>query len=346
MIRLRKTLLLVLVNMLQQCARSASPEGYVIEWGWNTLTATAQPPRQILTNAVAISAGFFHRLALVSDGTVVGWGGNLFGCATGSTNEGPDTVRIGGRVLKDVVSVAADRDFSLALRQDGTIATWGQNYVPNEATNIAAIAAELGCSWALRRDGTIIGWLSQPSSPSYGQLLNPALSNVIKIAVGPGGGQGTRGLALKKDGTADKWGSETIHKDASPPADLSNVIAVAVGYNHSLALMRDSTVTGWGFNDAGQATGAPNTNSPFVSAGQVALGGQALTNIIAIAANRGYSLALRKDGTIVSWGRMVNNLYPVTIPPGLSNVVAIAAGGASCLAITTNKLVADRFLKP
>jgi hypothetical protein len=41
---------------------------------------------------------------------------------------------------------------------------------------------------------------------------------------------------------------------------------------------------------------------------------------------------------------MVNDLYPVTVPEGLSDVVAIAAGAEDfCLAITTNRVVADRF---
>jgi hypothetical protein len=40
---------------------------------------------------------------------------------------------------------------------------------------------------------------------------------------------------------------------------------------------------------------------------------------------------------------MVNDLYPATVPAGLSNVVAIAAGESFCLAITTNRSVAERF---
>ena len=41
---------------------------------------------------------------------------------------------------------------------------------------------------------------------------------------------------------------------------------------------------------------------------------------------------------------MAEGQYPVTVPEGLSNVVAIAAGAEDfCLAITTNKAVADRF---
>jgi alpha-tubulin suppressor-like RCC1 family protein len=108
-------------------------------------------------------------------------------------------------------------------------------------------------------------------------------------------------------------------------------------------LKSDGTVIGWGFNNVGQATGIPSTNSPAISAGQVKIGEQVLSNIVAIAASRGFSMALRQDGRVVAWGRMINDLYPATVPHGLSNVVAIAAGESFCLAITTNSAVADQF---
>ena len=120
-------------------------------------------------------------------------------------------------------------------------------------------------------------------------------------------------------------------------------MAVAAGYNHSLALRADGTVIGWGFNHAGQATGIANTNAISVSSGEVSVEGRVLTDVAAIAAGHGYSLAIKKDGTVVGWGRMVNDQYPVTVPEGLSNVIAISAGYSFCLAITTNRLVAERF---
>jgi hypothetical protein len=74
-------------------------------------------------------------------------------------------------------------------------------------------------------------------------------------------------------------------------------------------------------------------------------GGAVLSNVVAIAAGRGYSLALTGGGTMVGWGRMGNGLYPVPIPEGLTSVVAIAAGEDCCLAITTNAAVAERFAR-
>jgi alpha-tubulin suppressor-like RCC1 family protein len=343
--------------------QAGSSSGEVVGWGNNIsgeatgipspdtycATGVVTTAGRVLSDVEAISAGDGHSLVIHTDGTVVGFGGNFLGEAVGWTNEYPyranAQVRIGGRVLSNVSSVVANHDFSLALKADGTVITWGGNYVPAGLTNIAAIAAEWGHSWALKRDGTIVGWSSHPTSHDYGQLLPvPDLSNVVAIAVGPGG-NGTRGLALRKDSTVGTWGSETTFHDATPPAGLSNVVGIAAGYNHSLALTKDGTVTGWGFNNAGQATGIPSTNSPSISAGQVTIAGQVLSNVVSIASNRGYSLALKKDGTVVTWGRIVNDLYPVTVPAGLSNVVAIAAGESFCLAITTNSTVADRFRK-
>jgi trimeric autotransporter adhesin len=355
----------------QQLLRAAQPQGYVIGWGSNIAgeatgipsypikngkvvmtgnpcaTGAVTSAGLILSNVVAVSAAFGHSLALCSDGTVVGFGGDFLGEATGFTNDYPyranARVKINGRVLSNVVSVAASQTLSLALKKDGTLVTWGENYIPSGLTNITAIATEWGGSWVLERDGTVVGWTSQPSNPRYGQLLSVEnLTNVFAIAVGPGG-YTTRGVALKNDGTVAHWGGETIYKDATPPAGLSNVVAIAAGFNHTLALKNDGTVIGWGFNDVGQATGIPTTNAPNISAGQVTIEGQVLGNIVSIAAGHGYSMALKRDGTIVTWGRMVNDLYPATVPAGLINVIAISAGDNFCLAITTNITVADRF---
>lgn len=62
------------------------------------------------------------------------------------------------------------------------------------------------------------------------------------------------------------------------PAGLTNVIAIAAGWSHSLALRRDGTVIGWGDNTYGQ------TNVPA-----------ALTNVVALAAKDGRSMAITAE---------------------------------------------------
>jgi alpha-tubulin suppressor-like RCC1 family protein len=96
-----------------------------------------------------------------------------------------------------------------------------------------------------------------------------------------------------------------------PPVGLTNVIAIAAGGSHSLALNRDGTVVGWGDDNNGVSSYTTN-----------------LSNVVAIAAGWQHSVALKSDGTVVAWGG--NGAGQTNVPSGLSNVVAIAAGGCDC----------------
>lgn len=346
-------LLLCLTGLVLRASPVTSPVGYVIEWGWNFLTATPVEPTLVCSNAVAVAVGDGHRLALLSNGTVFGWGGNFWGEATGQPTTNPSyassgLVKIGNEVLSNVVSIAAGGNFCLAVKKDGMVVTWGMNRMPQGLTNAMTVAAGYYSSWVLRRDGTIIGWDSAPHSDSYGRLLQAgSLSNVVAIAYSrnryPGVAQG---VALHAEATVSAWGdSQTCQY---PPPGLSNVVSIAAGDYHFLALKKDGTIVGWGGNRWGEATGVPtpqDSNLRCYAAGMVRFGEQPLSNIVAIAAGPDYSIALRADGTLVAWGRMCFGRYPVIVPEGLSNVVAIAGGENACLAITTNWSVAKRFLK-
>ena len=98
------------------------------------------------------------------------------------------------------------------------------------------------------------------------------------------------------------WGSDS-QGQLDWPVNATNVIGVAAGGGHSLAVREDGSVLGWGLNDSGQ-TIAPT-----------------LTNAIAVAAGNKHSLALRDNGTVVAWGR---NTEGQTNSLGLTNVIAIA----------------------
>ena len=100
------------------------------------------------------------------------------------------------------------------------------------------------------------------------------------------------------------------------PAGLRNVVAIAAGDDHSLALKADGTVVAWGNSEFGDTTVPPG-----------------LTNVVAITgyASGTHHLALRGDGTVVAWGN--NQFGETTIPPGLTNVVAVAVGAYHSLAL-------------
>ena len=126
-------------------------------------------------------------------------------------------------------------------------------------------------------------------------------------------------LALRADGTILAWGDDADGQ-CDVPLTLQPALAVACGGYHSLAIQTDGTVAAWGADDYGQ------TNVPA-----------GLANVIGISAGTWHSLALRRDGTVAAWG---DNIWgQSTVPIGLSNVVAVAAGGNHSLALRANGTV-------
>jgi alpha-tubulin suppressor-like RCC1 family protein len=124
------------------------------------------------------------------------------------------------------------------------------------------------------------------------------------------------------------WGAGTTNAGLSPdygqriqPIAATNIIGIAAGGFHSLALTFGGRVVAWGRNSDGQT----NVSS-------------AATNVILIAAGDRHSLVLRSNGTLVTWGD--NSFGQISIPVSAINVTAIAAGWYHNLAITNGMVVA------
>jgi alpha-tubulin suppressor-like RCC1 family protein len=109
------------------------------------------------------------------------------------------------------------------------------------------------------------------------------------------------------------WGDNSAGQSAVP-VGTADVVTLAAGGDHSLALRADDAIVAWGDNSSGQS------NVP-----------QSGGSIVAVADGDSHSLALRLDGTVVAWG---DNTYgQTTVPASAQNVVAIAAGGFHSLAL-------------
>ena len=94
---------------------------------------------------VQIAVGAYHSMALLKDGTVLSWGivddngsrnpaqgqGGDPLCYTGATNMVPQRTRVGlstgGVYLNNILSISVEGDTNVALRNDGTVFTWGRN---------------------------------------------------------------------------------------------------------------------------------------------------------------------------------------------------------------------------
>ncbi|RYG35140.1 hypothetical protein EON81_13595 [bacterium] len=117
------------------------------------------------------------------------------------------------------------------------------------------------------------------------------------------------------------WGNNT-NGQCNIPVGLADVVQVAAGDSHSVALKADGTVVCWGDNKFNQLDVPPG-----------------LKDVVKISAGNRFTLALKKDKTVVGWGTNGNGLGNITIPATLTNVKELAAGGFHSLVIRTNDRV-------
>jgi len=288
----RTTRLLAIIAILELPIHAQD----VVAWGSNQHGQTAIPPSA--TNIVAVAAGWYHSVAVRSDGTIVAWGS---GAATNTPNG-----------ITSAVGAAAGANHSLVQLANGTLISWGDNsfgqtHLPAEASNIIAIASGDYHNLALRSDGKVVAW----GRNDQGQCSVPAsLSDVVEISAGA-----QHSVALRSDGSVEVWGASSLWQATygrSPfLGALRNVLTVAAGGAHNVGLKAGGKVFTWGYTE----------NQPLIP--------RSATNIVSLAARTNYNLALRSNGGVLAWGAgTVTN-----VPSSLSNVFAISAGLTHCLAI-------------
>ncbi len=127
---------------------------------------------------------------------------------------------------------------------------------------------------------------------------------------------GDHGLALRADDSIVPWGDNSSGQ-SNLPQPGGNIVAVADGGSHTLALRSDGTVVAWGDNSYGQ-TNVPSFAGP----------------VVAVAAGGFHSLALLSNGSVVAWGS--NASLQESVPVSATNVLAIAAGDAFSLAVRSD----------
>ena len=311
-----------------------------------------------LSEASAISAGGYHSLALLDNGTVRAWGYNGYGelgDGTATTSYAP--VEVQG--LQGVTAVSAGEFHSLALLSSGNVMAWGGNNdgqlgdgstansdVPVEVGGLSgatAISAG-GCgrfaeghSLALLSNGTVMAW----GDNEYGQLGDGSTANSdvpvevsgLKEVVAVSAGE-FFSLALLKDGTVLAWGRNDLGQlgdggtqESDVPVvvqQLSGATAISAGgcagspEGHSLALLGNGTVKSWGYNAYGQLGDGNAINS------DVPVEVSGLTGVTAIAAGGSHSLALRETGTVAAWGGNYSGQLGSDIPTGTDLPVEVA----------------------
>ena len=212
------------------------------------------------------------------------------------------------------------------FRSNGVVAI--SNHI---ITNAVAISAGGLFSLAVLENDDVVGWgLGQPNNLPLrkGGTNGPVIFNglpvtgVAKVAAGH-----SHGLALLKDGNVLTWGGTpdvkgNIGPEVLAPKGLRNIKAIAAGDQRSLTLTDEGIVQVWG-----RGNPAP----------------VGLTNVIAISAGVGGAgredVALKRDGTVVTWNVRGIPGQQARQPEGMSNIVTVTAGGAHILALQDNGTV-------
>lgn len=326
-------------------------DGTLWAWGDNSLgqlgdntTINRASPVQVvdsdgigfLSNVKAVSSNSYHTLALKSDGAVWAWGSNNNGeLGDGTAQERNMPVQVVGEsgigVLSDIVSIGTGMGYSIALKQDGTVWTWGSN-----------------------NKGQLGNYRAGSSTPVQvlGSDGSGNLTNIIAIAAGE-----RNNVVLKSDGTVWAWGLNANGQlgngtttnsyvpvqvvNADDSGTFTGVSAISAGRLHNIALKNDGTVWAWGFNHYGSLGigSVYPTNSLIPIQVKDPTGTSFLTNVTAVSAGGERSFAITEDKKVWGWGENLlgnGSTDPSYLPTeisGLYGAISISTGYSHTLAL-------------
>ena len=260
----------------------------------------------------SIGSGSYHFMVTTADtGNVYTWGVNDYQ-QLGYSTDGAYESTVPQQVVTDdveplvgAVQVTGGNDFSIARMNDGTLYSWGRKSRlgrPDNTGNsndwdhprpvlkangqpldtITDIACGASHSLALDSNGEVWSF-GNNGAFQLGQIQNPDES--------------------EEDYVGDHLVPEKVYVSTTAPLPvLNNIIQVAAGDNHSLALDNQGDVWSWGYSEYGQLALPANFPVNFIPFAQKveALDG---IQIVSIAAGDDSSYACAADGTIWAWGR-------------------------------------------
>ncbi|KAL0212437.1 hypothetical protein RCL1_006063 [Eukaryota sp. TZLM3-RCL] len=277
--------------------------GQVLAFGLNSYgrlgdgtTSSRNSPVDVvdLYDVIAISAGFQHSIALRSDGRVLSWGDNNFGRlgrtpTTNSPNTRPGLVPD----LINVVTISAGSQHNLAVRSDGSVASWGHSgsgrlgnggtsdhqFIQNCGSFSSAVNVSAGDAHSLiLLEG---GDLWATGGNSNGQLglgdtinrLYPDLIDGFKFAAVVA--RCWSSIGILTNGNVVVWGRNNVSQlgdgtttDRNRPFVLEQLLGVyAMSIcHHAIVACKNGTVFGWGTNGSGTiGDGTTETRSTPVS---------------------------------------------------------------------------------
>jgi len=288
---------------------------------------------QVLSDVVAIAAGYSHSVALKADGTLVSWG------QLPDRNGSPLPVNLSSEGAIKAISAKGFYSAAIIATTAPGIRTLPTDQSVNEWQRTSFTVTETGypLSYQWRKDGVDIAGatnatykLTLVQADQEGSYTVVLCNFVGSVTSAP---PATLTVNAVAPGAVVVWGGEgyvtgTGYPEAIVPVEAqTGVVAIAAGPGYMLALKANGSVIAWDTVWDGFQHNVPVSVPP-----------EASTGIIAIAAGIAHCLALKNDGSVIAWGR--NDSGEASVPLAAANgVAAIAAGHALSFAVKTDGTV-------
>jgi alpha-tubulin suppressor-like RCC1 family protein len=198
-----------------------------------------------------------------------------------------------------------------------------------------ALGTGYGC--AVLADRSVSCWGAPHTGDTLPEEIPPrriaGMTNIRFLTVG-----WLHACAVPDDGSVWCWGGATggdgspLDGIPRPVPGIDQVVAIeTTGSMQTCALRSDDTVWCWGY-DSYKSVGRPGGSSDYYADPQPVPG---VTDIVQIAISDCHSCALRRDSTVLCWGR-VNEMGDTSTPvsfTGLGPVRSIAAAQRATMAV-------------
>lgn len=246
-------------------------DGTVVTWGLGTsgqlgngkFESSSEPVQvlnpegtDILRNVQTIDVGLNHGVALLENGNVVTWGHGgeyqLGNRSNSNSNLPVYVVKADGTKLTDIVRIDAGRNYTLAVRKDGTAWGWGTN-----SHGVLAQNNRTSVNYAVQlKDTTGTGYIqnvADVAALAYSSLIITHDNTVYGCGYNY---NGELGLGYRTNSSTSTAGRTLVLPRLAVIDDVAKVVA---GMHHAIALKNDGTVWAWGYNSQGQLSDGTTT---------------------------------------------------------------------------------------
>ena len=310
-------------------------DGSVITWGSKQQAGDSSVTYggDLKSDVVDISIGYGAGAVLKRDGSVVTWGRRDFGGNPSYSKDGGGPKTIGGediatKLSSGVISISMGKFAGAALKNDGSVVTWGSDRNGGNSSNaiggdlnsgVKSISMKGTSGVALKEDGSVVTWGSggdprEGTDPDYTFNMNvggETIVNELKSGVVAISGGVNSAAALKNNGKLITWGARYNGGMSSEDKILfgtnsNNLDYINMGYKFGGGL-RNGSVVIWA-NERWN----PDHPSLMRRGGQISAVAQ---DVVDLKIGYNTAAALKKNGSVIVWGNQNKGGTPAYYHP-------------------------------